>query len=202
MARRVGPFRSDPQGALPPATALKTKVAPLHILQTQRAKCCSNKWDFSNYESQFMSFSEATTWRRRFAETCNSVNATAHRRQPISSAAPTGPIKVGTLEISVRRDSILSPSQEKCPVNHVLSDYKRCGKILPALWIMKSLPCIWATVNDRLVNLVLRWPSFFFCCANLSCERPHPSVCLSVKYESQEVITAGGCPIEMCRWDK
>lgn len=43
VARRVGPFCSDPQGALPPAASPKPKVAPLYILQNTRAPLINPK---------------------------------------------------------------------------------------------------------------------------------------------------------------
>lgn len=184
-----------------PQTQSHTTSHPANTKRHYQSKLLLREWDFSNYESQFMPLSEVMMWRWGY-ETRSSANATAHRCQPISSAAPTGPIKVGPLEICVRGDSICH-LPGKSAQSIMSCQTTKGAAILPALWIMKPLSCIRATVNDRLVNLVLRRPRFLPC--HLSRERPaslRPSVRLSQKHESQQVIIACGCPIEMCRWDK
>lgn len=92
---------------------------------------------------------------------CRSSQMSAHC---ISRDGSTGPITVGPLEenLCARGDSICHLSRKSA--QSITSCQTTKGAATPpnspASWIMKSLSCIWATVNDRLVNLVLRWLPF------------------------------------------
>lgn len=151
-------------------------------------------WDFSNYESHCQFLSVVTMWRGD--KTCNLVNVTAHRRQPISSAALAATfLKVAGGNVRAE-PPYLSSSKENCPVNHVLSEYKRRGNLSSGLnnevITIYAGNCKWQTGQSRLQAALLAVPFILRKARD----------CLSQKHESQQVIIAGGGPIKMYHWDK
>lgn len=124
----------------------------------------------------------------------NFATVTAHRRNPNSSAALTGPIKGGQRWCLCTATAFII-SQENWSVNHVLSEHKGAA-IAQASRIMKTLPYMQAAVNDRQDNLAFG-PFYQH---HLSCWKAR--VCSIQKHESQWVIIACGGLITMYHWDK
>lgn len=124
-------------------------------------------------------------------KTCNLVNVTAHRRQPISSAA------LAATYLKVAGGNVRAELLRKTAQSIMSCQNTKGAAIFPAFWIMKSLPYMQATVNDRLVNPVFRRPLL---AVPFILRKARDR--LSQKHESQQVIIADGGPIKMYHWDK